>query len=173
MSTNTKVVLTSEQKSALTEDATNRAVRTAYQQLGIDVLVAVAMFVATTFAVKDGWDEFNWKVLGFSLAKTVIATVAAFVMRRYMDASGIPTPLPPTPVPAPATPAEDEAPTAPGGFVTDPSDLDWPDNPTAVVGTMEDGVDIPGGEPLEGQEPVGPPTDLEQPTDPEHERGGL
>lgn len=103
------VSLSEQQKAALTEDATNRAVRTAYQQLAIDVGVAVAMLIATTVGTADSWDEFNWKVLGFSVAKTIVATAASFVMRRFMDTSSVPTPLPPSPVPPPAEPADEAA----------------------------------------------------------------
>lgn len=87
--------------AALTKDATNRAARTLYQQLGIDVLVAIAMFVSTELMSHSDWSEFNWKVLGFSFAKTILSTIASFVMRRFMDASKVPTPLPPAPVPPP------------------------------------------------------------------------
>jgi hypothetical protein len=34
-------------------------------------------------------------VVGFTLSKTVLMTVVSFVMRKYMDPSAIPTPLPP------------------------------------------------------------------------------
>lgn len=101
--------LTTQQKAALTEDANNRAVRTFVVQLGIDILVAIVMVLATTFGAADDWSALNWQVLGFSLVKTVIATIGAFVMRRFLDNTSLPTPLPPTPVPEPAAPAEEAA----------------------------------------------------------------
>jgi hypothetical protein len=86
----------------LQADAKNRAVRTFYQGLGIDLAVAVATFLVTVLADADGWGDLQWAVLGFTLAKTVVQTVAAFVMRKFLDGSSVPTPLPPEPQVEPA-----------------------------------------------------------------------
>lgn len=175
MSTDTtKVVLSEPEKAALHEDATNRGVRAIWQGLSIDVLVAVALLIVNILTDANGWSDLDWKIIAFTLMKTVLMAIAAFVMRRFVDNSKVPTPLPPSPAPAPTTPAEAPAVEAPDGFVTDPTDLDWPEDPSAVVGEMPDGVDIPGGEPAEGDTIVGPPPDLERPVDEDpNARGGL
>lgn len=90
-------------KGALIEDAQNRSVRTFLQGLGIDVLVAVAAVVLTSvdaISTKAGLITF-----GIVVGKTVATSAASYVMRRFLDRSKVPTPLPPAPVPAPADPA--------------------------------------------------------------------
>lgn len=86
----------------LTHDANNRAVRTFIVGLAIDVAVGVALVLTTYFAERNSWGEIEWTILGFSVAKSVVQAVGAFVLRRFVDASRIPTPLPPAPVPPPA-----------------------------------------------------------------------
>jgi len=88
----------------LTADAKNRALRTFIQGLAIDLAVAVGTVLVTVFATAGGWGDIQWAVVGFSLAKTVVQTVVSYVMRRKIDGSVIPTPLPPTPQPEPAEP---------------------------------------------------------------------
>lgn len=88
-------------RKRLTEDARNRALRAFIQGLSIDVAVGLALVLATYFANANSWGEIEWTVLGFSLAKSVVQAIAAFVMRRFVDTSRIPTPLPPAPVPPP------------------------------------------------------------------------
>lgn len=78
-------------------DATNRGWRTFLQGLAIDVAVGVALVLVTVFNGADGWGDIQWAILGFSLAKSVVQAVAAFVMRRFLDESSVPTPLPPNP----------------------------------------------------------------------------
>lgn len=81
----------------LTTDAKNRAGRTLYVGLVIDVSVAVIMTVALAFSAASAWSDLQWALLGFSVAKSVVQAGAAFVMRRFADgASWLPTPLPPT-----------------------------------------------------------------------------
>ena len=75
-------------------DARNRALRTFLQGLAIDVAVALAALVlanADTITDKQGLI-----VLGAAAAKTVATTVASYVMRRFLDPSRVPTPLPPS-----------------------------------------------------------------------------
>ena len=81
--------------SLLKEDATNRALRTFAVNLFTDVAVAVALVLVTAFNSANSWGELEWSLLWFTLGKTVVVTAGSFVMRRYLDASGIPTPLPP------------------------------------------------------------------------------
>jgi hypothetical protein len=86
----------------LTADAKNRALRVFLTGLGIDVGVAVAVFITTVLADANGWGDLQWAVLGFTFVKTVLSSAGAFVLRRFVDQSSFPTPLPPAPVAAPA-----------------------------------------------------------------------
>jgi hypothetical protein len=79
----------------LKADAKNRAWRTTLQGLAIDVAVAVALVLVTLLAPVGGWGEIQWAVLGFTLFKTVLMAVAAFIMRRFVDKPGS-IALPPT-----------------------------------------------------------------------------
>lgn len=80
---------------SLTADAQNRALRSFVQGLGIDVLVAIGLVLATTFDGANGWGDLEWSILAFSLLKSVVQACASYVMRKYLDRSSIPTPLPP------------------------------------------------------------------------------
>ena len=85
----------------LVTDARNRAVRTFVQGLAIDIAVAACALILTsldTITSKAGLITF-----GLSLARTVVSTGAAYVMRRFADGS-IPTPLPPAVAGPPAEP---------------------------------------------------------------------
>lgn len=83
--------------SLLGLDASNRAVRSFIQGLAIDVAVAVAMWAVTVVNDAAEWGDVQWAIVGFTLAKTLVQSVAAYVMRRYLDPSKVPTPLPPEP----------------------------------------------------------------------------
>jgi hypothetical protein len=86
--------LTKAQKAArLARDARNRAVRSFLQGLALDVLVAVALVVRDATNGNDG--GVDYRLLGLSLAKTVLQSCASYVMRRLVDPSAVPTPLPP------------------------------------------------------------------------------
>jgi hypothetical protein len=168
------VNLTEPEQAALAEDATNRSVRTIWQGLGVDVLIAVALLITNIFTDANGWGELDWKIIGFTLMKTVLMAAAAYIMRRFIDPSKVPTPLPPAPQPTPAEPASAPAdfPMIPGGFAMDTSDLDWPENPEEILGHMPKGVDIPGGEPQDGMEDIDTPTDLERELGLSEDKGG-
>lgn len=86
--------------STLTADARNRAWRTFVQGLAIDVGVAVAVAL---YAIASDPTPIVWTVVGASLARTIVQSGAAFVMRRFLDGSSVPTPLPPA---NPGPPAE-------------------------------------------------------------------
>jgi len=88
--------------AVLSDDARNRALRTFLQGLAIDVAVAVAVLV---HAVSTQNEPVVWQVAAASLARTVAQTIAAYVMRRWLDPSRFPTPLPPA---SPGPPAGDE-----------------------------------------------------------------
>jgi len=80
--------------TALTNDARNRALRTFLQGLAIDLAVAVAAFVLAN--VDSITDRQGLILASAALAKTLVTTVASYVMRKYLDGSALPTPLPPS-----------------------------------------------------------------------------
>lgn len=86
--------------ATLTQDARNRALRTFLQGLAIDLAVAVcALLLANVDKITDRAALITF---GITVAKTVLTTAASYVMRRFIDRSSIPTPLPPAPVPEPS-----------------------------------------------------------------------
>lgn len=86
----------------LARDARNRAARVFLVGLAIDLGVATATLAVTVTSSVDAWQ--GWAVVGATLARTVAQTTGAYVLRRFVDPSRVPTPLPPEPVPAPADP---------------------------------------------------------------------
>jgi hypothetical protein len=80
--------------SVLEADANNRALRTFLQGLGIDVAVGVAALVLSG-AVDAISDTAGLIAFGVAVGKTVATSMAAYVMRRWLDRSSFPTPLPP------------------------------------------------------------------------------
>lgn len=79
----------------LTADAKNRGVRTFITGLAIDVLVGVTLVLLTYFMDKESWGTIQWTVLSFSIFKSFLQAAGAFILRRFLDQSSIPTPLPP------------------------------------------------------------------------------
>jgi hypothetical protein len=96
--------MTPRQTDALTADAKNRALRTFLQNLGVDVVVAALAVLIPVFTDANAFGELEWKIIAFSVGKTIVLTAFAFIMRRFLDKSAFPTPLPPAPV---AVPNED------------------------------------------------------------------
>lgn len=89
-------------KVLLANDAKNRSLRTFLQGVGIDVAVAIAALV---LASADSITDKQGLILFFTaLGKTIVMAIASYVMRQYLDRSGLPTPLPP------ADPGEPDAP---------------------------------------------------------------
>jgi hypothetical protein len=82
-------------KQALKADAQNRSLRTFLQGLGIDIAVGVALVLVTLVGGWNSWGDVQWAILTFSLAKSVVQAVAAYIMRMWLDKSSIPTPTPP------------------------------------------------------------------------------
>ncbi len=86
-------MVTYRDEQALVADASNRALRTFLVGLAVDLAVAVA---ATILAGLDAVsDQASLIAFGISLGKTVITTGCSYVLRRFIDRSSIPTPLPP------------------------------------------------------------------------------
>ncbi len=79
----------------LLADARNRAVRTLVQNLGVDVGVAVVALLLPVVTSAESLDDVQWGLIAFSVAKTIVVTIFSYVMRRYLDPSKVPTPLPP------------------------------------------------------------------------------
>lgn len=86
---------------ALTQDAGNRALRTALQALGTEVLIQVVP--ALLALVQDETIEWDIQVVT-SLVRIAVIAGLSFLMRRVLDPSRIPTPLPPAVVTPPVTP---------------------------------------------------------------------
>lgn len=61
--------------------ATERATRTLWQGLGIDVAIAVAAALLAWLPDADVLDGAAWLILGTILIKTVLQAVASYVMR--------------------------------------------------------------------------------------------
>lgn len=90
----------------LTNDARNRALRTFLQGIGYAILAAVVMVLLPVFTDAHGWNDFDWSLIGFSLAQAVGTAVLSFFMRKVLDPSSFPTPLPPA---DPGEPDDDAA----------------------------------------------------------------
>ena len=90
-------------RRVLQTDAKNRALRTFLQGLAIDLALALAMLLTTVFIKAESWGDLEWYTLAFSVAKTLVMTTAAFVMRRFIDRPGS-VALPPDPPGEPSEP---------------------------------------------------------------------
>lgn len=87
--------MTRRNSARLAADARNRALRSFLQGLAIDLAVAVAALALTLTSSTDAWQ--GWAAVGISLVRTVVQAAASYVMRRFVDPSRVPTPLPPDP----------------------------------------------------------------------------
>jgi hypothetical protein len=83
----------------LGRQARRNALRTFLQGLGIDVLVALSL-LAVELTKAETLPALP--LIGAALVRTVVGAAASYVMRRYVDGSRIPTPLPIAPTAAPA-----------------------------------------------------------------------
>jgi hypothetical protein len=61
-------------------DARNRSFRSLIQGLALDVGVAVVLILATAFTSIE-WTPQYWKLLGLTLAKSVLQAGASYLMR--------------------------------------------------------------------------------------------
>ena len=80
----------------LRNDAKNRAIRTLYQGLFLDVLIAVGASLSAWLATDPTFEKAAWVALGVAVTKSVLQAVAAWLMRLKLDQSSFPTPLPPS-----------------------------------------------------------------------------
>lgn len=76
-------------------DAVNRATRVLLVGLTVDVGTAVAVAAGTALTTVDITSKQAWVGVGLLIAKTATSTVGSFLLRRFGDASKLPTPLPP------------------------------------------------------------------------------
>lgn len=82
--------------SLLAADARNRALRTFLVGLATDILAAVILLLTPLITAANSWSDLDWKLMGFMLAKTLVATLFSYLLRTVLDKSVIPTPLPPS-----------------------------------------------------------------------------
>lgn len=68
--------------------AAKRGWQTLLQSLAVDVAVGVALVLLTFIGPLQGWGDVQWAILGFTVAKSVVQAVAAWVIRRWIDQSG-------------------------------------------------------------------------------------
>lgn len=63
------------------EDAKERSWRTLLQQLGVDIVVALATVVGPLLLSLDVTSKEQWTIIGLSVLKTIISTLVAYVFR--------------------------------------------------------------------------------------------
>lgn len=61
--------------------AKNRAWRTFLQNAATDVLAALVLLIFPVISSASGWQDIDWKVMGFMVAKTIVASFLAYLMR--------------------------------------------------------------------------------------------
>lgn len=91
---------TTQARSALTEDAGNRAIRALLVALVVAVFVDVWPVVSNAL---DGDGAIETAKLAQACLRVGLQAAGSFVLRRVLDPSRVPTPLPPRPQPEPAT----------------------------------------------------------------------
>lgn len=97
-------------------DGKNRALRTFLVGLATDVLAAVVLLLAPLVTAAQSWGDFQWGVMGFMLAKTVVATLFSYLLRTVLDGKITPASILPPADPGP--PADHDLPElGEGGFV--------------------------------------------------------
>jgi hypothetical protein len=62
-------------------DARNRAWRTLLQGLSFDVGAATVLVLFTAFSKANGWGDFEWALLSFTLAKSAAVSGLSYLMR--------------------------------------------------------------------------------------------
>ena len=65
---------------AVVADAKERSLRSLVQGLALDVLVAIVLVVGTAFNTIE-WTPEYWKLLGLTVAKSVLQAGASYLMR--------------------------------------------------------------------------------------------
>lgn len=88
----------------LSADAKNRAWRSLLIGLVIDLSVAISLGLVAAFDNANGWGDLQWGLVTFAVGKSLVQALGSFILRRVLDPSSIPTPLPPA---DPGPPADD------------------------------------------------------------------
>lgn len=104
----------------LSADAKNRAWRSLLIGLSIDVGIALVLGLVAAFDSANGWGDLQWGLVTFAVGKSLVQALGSFVLRRVIDPSSIPSPLPPA---DPGPPADNSAEVPPNTAVED-SDAD-------------------------------------------------
>lgn len=73
----------SESDIAVRQDATERSIRSLLQGLAVDVFVAAILVLGTMIGNLE-WTPTYWKLLGATLAKSVIQAAVSYLMRFYV-----------------------------------------------------------------------------------------
>lgn len=63
------------------QDARQRAFRTLLQGLAFDVGAATVLVIYTAFSKANGWGDFEWALLSFTLAKSAAVSGLSYLMR--------------------------------------------------------------------------------------------
>lgn len=95
--------MTTDDKQMLVMDSRNRATRVFLVNIIVDAVTALSITIREIMETSPGHD-FSSEIMLTMLGKTLAATVGSYLLRRYGDASGVWTPLPPAPQPEPAEP---------------------------------------------------------------------
>lgn len=84
--------MTEQEKAVVTADAKNRAWRTFLQNAAWDVVAAVVLLLFPLISNATGWQDVDWKVMGFMVAKTALASFLAYCMRYFKSLNGVAPP---------------------------------------------------------------------------------
>ena len=76
----------------LSADSTNRAIREFFNALVIEVLLSVWPIISNAL---EGTAPIELPALGVSVLRVALLTAGQYLMRRHLDPSPFPTPLPP------------------------------------------------------------------------------
>jgi hypothetical protein len=82
--------------SKIANDANNRALRTFQQGLGFTIAAALVVSLLSALGTAGSWSELGGILVGFAFFQSVAVSVLAWIMRAWLDASMVPTPLPPS-----------------------------------------------------------------------------
>ena len=80
-----------EENPTLSEVAKKRGIQTWYTGLAVDILVAVALVIATTVVpAMQSWQDVvtSWGVWLLAIGRSTLQAGAAWVLRRFADQSG-------------------------------------------------------------------------------------
>lgn len=100
--------MTKTNLALLQADASNRGWRSLAQGLAIDIAVGVALVLASLIGPWGQWGDVQWAIMSFSVAKSVMQAVCAFVLRRFLEGMNGKVPMVPLPTNPPGQPDDDQ-----------------------------------------------------------------